>query len=135
MSAASQANELRPSQAEGDLIAAADVPADDQNDIDSVYSETFVQCAAHDPHVVQPPDIDNRCSQSSTASLASSILEYRQIHGRTYHSDKFTTNYFLPNDDQQLESDKLCHHYLTILLDNQLFLAPLEKDKIHVCDW
>ncbi|KAG6166598.1 hypothetical protein E4U51_003434 [Claviceps purpurea] len=132
MFAASQANELRPSQAEGDLIAAANVPADDQNDIDYVYSETFVQCAPHDPHVVQSPDIDNRCSQSSTASLVSSILEYRQIHGRTYHSDKFTTDYFLPNDDQQLESDKLCHHYLTILLDNQLFLAPLEKDKIHV---
>ncbi|KAG6080760.1 hypothetical protein E4U16_008152 [Claviceps sp. LM84 group G4] len=109
MSTASQTNEQRPSQAEGDLIAAADIPAHDENDIDSVFSE----------------------AQSSTASLASSILEYRQIHGRTYHSDKFTTNYFLPNDDQQLESDKLCHHYLTILLDDKLFLAPLEQEKIH----
>ncbi|KAG6163486.1 hypothetical protein E4U51_005675 [Claviceps purpurea] len=132
MSMASQSNELRRSQAEGELIAAADVPADDQNDIDSVYSETFVQCAPHGPHVIQSPDIDNRCSQSSTASLASSILEYRQIHGRTYHSDRFTTNYIFPNDDQQLESEELCHHYLKILLDDQLFLAPLERDKLHV---
>ncbi|KAG6070534.1 hypothetical protein E4U16_006796 [Claviceps sp. LM84 group G4] len=105
MSAACQAIEQRPSQAEGDLIAAAEVP----NDTDSVFSET----------------------QSSTASLASSILEYRQIHGRTYHSDRFTTNYVFPNDDQQLESDELNHHYLKILLDDQLFLAPLAKDKIH----
>lgn len=47
------------------------------------------------------------CSQSSTASISSSILEYRRIHGRTYHSDKFTSNYFLPNDDQQLDSVEL----------------------------
>ncbi|KAG6168907.1 hypothetical protein E4U51_001865, partial [Claviceps purpurea] len=57
-------------------------------------------------------------------------------------SDKFATNYFLPNDDQQLESVELkyrplarildgSHHYLAILFDDQLFLAPLEKDKIH----
>ncbi|KAG6162980.1 hypothetical protein E4U51_006052 [Claviceps purpurea] len=110
MSTASQTNEQRPSQAEGDLIVAADVPADDQNEIDSVYSE----------------------SQSSTASLASSILEYRKIHGRTYHSDRFTTNYILPNDDQQLESEELCHHYMKILFDDKLFLAPLEEDKLHL---
>ncbi|CCE28053.1 uncharacterized protein CPUR_01527 [Claviceps purpurea 20.1] len=45
-----------------------------------------------------------RRSQSSTASVASSILEYRQLHGRTYHSEKFTANYFIPNDDRQLAS-------------------------------
>ncbi|KAG6069992.1 hypothetical protein E4U16_007219 [Claviceps sp. LM84 group G4] len=64
-------------------------------------------------------------------SISSSILEYRQLHGRTYHSDKFTANYFMPNDDQQLKSDELCHHFLTVILDDQLFLASLEKDKIH----
>ncbi|KAG6173300.1 hypothetical protein E4U51_005735 [Claviceps purpurea] len=71
-----------------------------------------------------------RRSQSCTTSIASSIIEYRQLYGRTYHSDKFTTNYFIPNDDQQLESEELCHHYLTILFDDQLFLAPLETNKI-----
>ncbi|KAG6163867.1 hypothetical protein E4U51_005428 [Claviceps purpurea] len=109
MPTVSQANEQRPQQAEGDLIVAEDISADDQDNFDSVLSET----------------------QSSTTSLASSILEYRQIHGRTYHSDKFTTNYFLPNDDQQLASEELRHHYLTILLDDQLFLAPLEPNRIH----
>ncbi|KAG6080763.1 hypothetical protein E4U16_008155 [Claviceps sp. LM84 group G4] len=109
MSTASLANEQLPPRAEGDLIVAEDVPANDPNDLDSIFSE----------------------APSSTTSISSSILEYRRMHGRTYHSDKFTTNYCLPNDDQQLESEKLCHHYLTILLDDQLFLAPLEKDKIH----
>ncbi|CAF3528771.1 unnamed protein product [Fusarium graminearum] len=46
-------------------------------------------------------------TESSTASVSASILEYRRSQGRTYHSDKFTTNYFLPNDDQQLESKVL----------------------------
>ncbi|KAG6085655.1 hypothetical protein E4U16_003459 [Claviceps sp. LM84 group G4] len=109
MSPASQVNEQRPPQAEGDIIAAGDVTAEGQHDADSVFSE----------------------AQSSTASVASSILEYRQIYGRTYHSEKFTTNYFIPNDDQHLKSEELNHHYLTILFDEQLFLAPVEKDKIH----
>ncbi|CCE35186.1 uncharacterized protein CPUR_02117 [Claviceps purpurea 20.1] len=109
MSTASQVNEQRPPQAEGDLIAAEDIAAEGQNDADSVFSE--------DP--------------SSTTSIASSILEYRRIRGRTYHSDKFTSNYHLPNDDQQIESEELCHHSTTILFDDQLYLAPLEKDKIH----
>ncbi|KAG6174936.1 hypothetical protein E4U51_008385 [Claviceps purpurea] len=111
-----QANEQSPPRAEDDLIAAGDAPADGPNDADSVFSE----------------------DQSSTASISSSILEYRRIHGRTYHSDKFAANYFIPNDDRQLESVELSHanviashHALTVLFDDQLFQAPLEKDKIH----
>ncbi|CCE28862.1 uncharacterized protein CPUR_02552 [Claviceps purpurea 20.1] len=104
-----QANAPNSPHTGNDLIAAEDIPVNDQDEIDSIFSE----------------------EQSSTTSIASSVLEYRQIHGRTYHSDKFTTNYFMPNDDQQLESEDLCHHFSTILLDDQLFLAPLEKDKIH----
>ncbi|KAM0237044.1 hypothetical protein ACHAP5_009142 [Fusarium lateritium] len=69
-------------------------------------------------------------AESSTASVSASILEYRRSQGRTYHSDKFTTNYFLPNDDQQLESVDLTHHYLTILLDEKLFLAPVKEEKL-----
>ncbi|CCE32550.1 uncharacterized protein CPUR_06410 [Claviceps purpurea 20.1] len=103
------ADEQSPPHTGDDLIAAENVPAVSQNDTDSVLSE----------------------AQSSTASISSTILEYRKLHGRTYHSDKFTTTYFIPNDEQQLESLDLCHHYLTILLDDQLFLAPLEKDKLH----
>ncbi|CCE35193.1 uncharacterized protein CPUR_02124 [Claviceps purpurea 20.1] len=109
MSPASQVNEQRPPQAGADLIAAQDIPADDQNDIDSVLSE----------------------APSSTMSIASSVLEYRQLRGRTYHSDKFTTNYSIPNDDQQLESEELCHQVWMIHFDDQLFLAPLCTDRIH----
>ncbi|RKK74427.1 hypothetical protein BFJ69_g8533 [Fusarium oxysporum] len=69
-------------------------------------------------------------TESSTASVSASILEYRRSLGRTYHSDKFTANYCFPNDDQQVESMDLTHHYLTLLLDGELFLAPIKTDSI-----
>ncbi|KAH8675191.1 S-adenosyl-L-methionine-dependent methyltransferase [Ilyonectria robusta] len=71
---------------------------------------------------------------SSTASITSTILQYRTIQGRTFHSEKFNTEYFAPNDDQQSESMDITHHYLTMLLDNKLFQAPLKKDMQKVLD-
>lgn len=43
---------------------------------------------------------------SSTDSITSSILEYRTIHGRTYHSDSVPgdAQYWGSNDNQQNES-------------------------------
>ncbi|KAK0726057.1 S-adenosyl-L-methionine-dependent methyltransferase [Lasiosphaeris hirsuta] len=69
-------------------------------------------------------------AQSSTASISSSILDYRAIKGRTYHSARHPTDYFTPNDEQQQESVDLCHHYLTLLLGGKLYLAPLNEDAI-----
>ncbi|KAG6084318.1 hypothetical protein E4U16_002126 [Claviceps sp. LM84 group G4] len=122
-----QANAQSQLHTGNDLIAAEDIPVNNQDDIDSVFSEEFVNLTIH----VLYNYLMIRHSKSSTESISSSVLEYRQSHGRTYHSDRFRTNYFLPNDDQQLESEAICHHSSTILLDDQLFLAPLEKEKIH----
>ena len=51
------------------------------------------------------PDEDDSCLgsdvDSSTASISSSILEYRTINGRRYHSDAVTDSeywYAGPND-------------------------------------
>ncbi|KAJ9149241.1 S-adenosyl-L-methionine-dependent methyltransferase [Pleurostoma richardsiae] len=66
--------------------------------------------------------------RSSTASLTSSILNYRTFHGRTYHSDRYNVDYFTPNDEQQLESINISYYYLSIILDNRLYLAPIKKD-------
>ncbi|KAF4338324.1 hypothetical protein FBEOM_7789 [Fusarium beomiforme] len=75
-----------------------------------------------------PDDADSSLgtdAESSTASVSSSILHYRSIQGRTFHSDKFVADYAFPNDEQQLESVDISHHYLTVLLDGQLYLAPI----------
>ncbi|KAK0726130.1 S-adenosyl-L-methionine-dependent methyltransferase [Lasiosphaeris hirsuta] len=65
---------------------------------------------------------------SSTASITSSILEYRALNGRTFHSAAHAADYFMPNDGQQQESLDLVHHYLTLIMDGLLYLAPIPSD-------
>ncbi|KAL5603809.1 hypothetical protein FOVSG1_006559 [Fusarium oxysporum f. sp. vasinfectum] len=62
----------------------------------------------------------------STASISSTILQYRKLHGRTYHNFK-TAEYWGPNDEQQNEGLDINHHMLDLALDNKLFLAPLKN--------
>ncbi|KAI0902030.1 S-adenosyl-L-methionine-dependent methyltransferase [Annulohypoxylon nitens] len=71
---------------------------------------------------------------SSTNSITASILEYRTIQGRTYHSERHESQYFAPNDEQQMHSQDITHHYLTIMLDDKLFLAPVKDDMERVLD-
>ncbi|KAL0465237.1 hypothetical protein QR685DRAFT_558138 [Neurospora intermedia] len=67
---------------------------------------------------------------SSTASLSSSILKYRTIQGRTYHSDAVTDQeYWGPNDEIANEMLDIFHHFMTLFLDGKLYTAPL-KDHI-----
>ncbi|EFX03261.1 methyltransferase type 12 [Grosmannia clavigera kw1407] len=69
-----------------------------------------------------------------TASVSSSILHYRTLHGRTFNSDKFTSQYFIPNDDQQQTSIDITHQYLTLLLDGAFFLAPIPQTVKRILD-
>ncbi|RKL31389.1 hypothetical protein BFJ72_g11023 [Fusarium proliferatum] len=57
---------------------------------------------------------------SSTESISSSILHYRTIHGRTYHSERGNAEY--------------CHHLLSLSLEGKLHLAPLKDDIQKVLD-
>jgi SAM-dependent methyltransferase len=69
---------------------------------------------------------------SSTGSLAASIFEYRVLHGRTYN--RSPTEYWAPNDVRQNEGLDLMHHALTMMLDDQLFLAPIGDSLQRVLD-
>jgi ubiquinone/menaquinone biosynthesis C-methylase UbiE len=71
---------------------------------------------------------------STTASLSSSILQYRTIHGRTYHSERGNASYWGSNDEAQNESLDIIHHVLTLLLDGNLFRAPIPDDVQKVVD-
>uniref|UniRef100_A0A0D2Y5U3 Methyltransferase type 11 domain-containing protein n=1 Tax=Fusarium oxysporum (strain Fo5176) TaxID=660025 RepID=A0A0D2Y5U3_FUSOF len=70
-------------------------------------------------------------AESSTVSISSSILEYRKSQGRTFHSERYNTEYFTPNDEQQRDSIGITYHVLTLLLDGKPTLVPL-KDNIQV---
>ncbi|KAH7257840.1 S-adenosyl-L-methionine-dependent methyltransferase [Fusarium tricinctum] len=67
---------------------------------------------------------------SSTESISSSILHYRTIHGRTYHSERGNAQYWTPNDEHHNESMDINHHLLSLSLESKLYLAPLKKDDI-----
>lgn len=68
--------------------------------------------------------------QSSTASLSSSILNYRTLHGRTYHSDIGKAESWEPNDAQHVWAMDIHHHMCLLMEDGKLCLTPLEKDKV-----
>ncbi|KAK3494910.1 S-adenosyl-L-methionine-dependent methyltransferase [Neurospora hispaniola] len=49
--------------------------------------------------------------ESSTASISSTIFNYRMINGRTYHSDAVTDiEYWAPNDEKHLDSLEIYYH-------------------------
>ncbi|KAK1781455.1 S-adenosyl-L-methionine-dependent methyltransferase [Copromyces sp. CBS 386.78] len=67
--------------------------------------------------------------ESSRASISSSILEYRTISGRRYHSDSVTDGeYWGPNDEKAMEVMDIFHHAMTLILNDRLYTAPLSKD-------
>ncbi|KAK7923003.1 S-adenosyl-L-methionine-dependent methyltransferase [Apiospora marii] len=75
-------------------------------------------------------------SASSTQSLSSSVLQYRTIHGRRYHSLRGDndTEYWQPNDEQQNLYAEYSHHANLLLLDGRLFLAPIPDNVQNVLD-
>ncbi|KAH6987228.1 S-adenosyl-L-methionine-dependent methyltransferase [Ilyonectria destructans] len=66
---------------------------------------------------------------SSTASMRSSIMQYRQENGRTYHSYKESIGYVLPNDASEQERLDLQHHLFALTFNGNLFHCPVGKDK------
>ncbi|KAM0360481.1 hypothetical protein ACHAP4_002560 [Fusarium culmorum] len=92
------------------------------------------------PELTSVKDIDDQDdadstipdNASSTASLTSSILKYRTLHGRLYQNERGNTDYWGPIDEAGQEVMDINHHVLTLLMGNKLYLAPLSKD-IQVC--
>ncbi|OTB04731.1 hypothetical protein M426DRAFT_320592 [Hypoxylon sp. CI-4A] len=73
-------------------------------------------------------------TESIINSITASILEYREIQGRTFHSERHDSIYFTPNDEQQLQSMDITHHYLKMLIGDKLFLAPVPDNVQKVLD-
>ncbi|KAL0941929.1 uncharacterized protein CTRU02_204692, partial [Colletotrichum truncatum] len=60
---------------------------------------------------------------SSTTSISSSILEYRNENGRTYHKYK-DGKYNYPNDETENDRLDLQHNLFLLTFDNRLGTAP-----------
>jgi hypothetical protein len=62
-------------------------------------------------------------SISSTTSINSSILKYREENGRTYHAFK-DGKYVGPNDSTEQDRLDLQHHLFLLTFDNQQDKRP-----------
>jgi hypothetical protein len=71
---------------------------------------------------------------SSTTSLSESILNYRELYGRTYHSERGNANYWAANDAKQNESMDISHHMNLLIFDGKIYQAPLDKGIKKVLD-
>ncbi|KAK3340025.1 S-adenosyl-L-methionine-dependent methyltransferase [Neurospora tetraspora] len=70
-------------------------------------------------------------ADSSTASISSSILNYRTINGRTYHSDSVTDGeYWGPNDSKHIEALDIIYHACDLMLGGKLHQAPLVESNL-----
>ncbi|XTI92278.1 S-adenosyl-L-methionine-dependent methyltransferase [Cenococcum geophilum] len=65
---------------------------------------------------------------SDTTSVASSIHRHRYEHGRRYHKYR-EGEYWGPNDDIQNDQLDIAHHMLQLLLDDNLYLAPITSPR------
>ncbi|PWY88266.1 TAM domain methyltransferase [Aspergillus heteromorphus CBS 117.55] len=81
------------------------------------------------------PDLDdfNAGSGSTTTSITSSIMKYEFKHGRRYHSDNIGS-YPFPNDQAEQDRLDMCHHAFYRLMNNRLFLAPINPDGMRILD-
>ncbi|KAJ4251467.1 hypothetical protein NW762_011452 [Fusarium torreyae] len=70
-----------------------------------------------DPFLDDASDISAESDIESTASITSSIFEHRA-----------------PNDEEQLEALDLIHHWLTLMLDEKLYLPPIGDSPQSILD-
>ncbi|KAK0388573.1 hypothetical protein NLU13_4816 [Sarocladium strictum] len=64
---------------------------------------------------------------SSTASVSSSVLQFRLENGRTYHGYKESIGYVLPNDRSEQERLDLQHNLFLLTLRGQLYKSPIDE--------
>jgi hypothetical protein len=65
-------------------------------------------------------------AQSSTQSATSSIYDFVEEHGRTYHKYK-EGKYVLPNDAEEQNRLDMQHQMILRLLEGRIHLAPIKN--------
>jgi hypothetical protein len=94
-------------QQQGNIIEAADHSEEfvsERSDSDSGYGE-------HEP---------------STASLRSSIFDYEEEYGRSYHAFR-RGKYVMPNDEREQDRMDIHYHSLRITMNDLLYISPIEN--------
>lgn len=94
--------------------------------------EPFPVQSSSPPVEEHDPDVDDSAYGddilSDTTSIPSTIYRHRYENGRRYHQFR-EGEYWGPNDEQQNDQLDIAHHMFLILLDNKLYLAPVQNPK------
>ncbi|KAF6833346.1 umta methyltransferase family protein [Colletotrichum musicola] len=69
-------------------------------------------------------------SSNYSASVTSSVVDYPVEYGRRYHAYR-PGSYKFPNDEFEMDRLDLAHAMMVKAIGSKLYLAPLEKEKIH----
>lgn len=95
------------------------------------------QVAGEEPAIEVGDDSDSSYTRSTgitdTESLRSSILSYKWENGRRYHAYQ-DGSYWAPNDDRQQEAEDLMHEVYKIILNGELYEAPIDENSQRVLD-
>jgi hypothetical protein len=62
----------------------------------------------------------------STASLRSSIFDYEEEYGRSYHAFR-RGKYVMPNDEREQDRMDIHYHSLRITMEDKLYISPIES--------
>ncbi|KAL1979542.1 hypothetical protein VTN96DRAFT_5589 [Rasamsonia emersonii] len=83
-----------------------------------------------------PVEVDTQVTESDssygdelstyTASLTSSVLDYRYENGRRYHGFR-DGSYLLPNDETESDRLDMVHEMVLTMMNRELFLAPIKN--------
>ncbi|KAF2274051.1 S-adenosyl-L-methionine-dependent methyltransferase, partial [Westerdykella ornata] len=83
-----------------------------------------------DPNTESDTDSAFDSASNASTSIASSVLNYEYANGRRYHGYR-SGAYILPNDETEQDRLDLLHHIFLLALGGQLFVAPLQPERIH----
>jgi hypothetical protein len=71
---------------------------------------------------------DEESIADSARTEASSARDFKFEHGRRYHAYR-EGSYPMPNDALNTEHEKIAHHMYGIMLQDRLFLPPIEEPR------
>ncbi|KAF9874707.1 hypothetical protein CkaCkLH20_07844 [Colletotrichum karsti] len=113
-------------------VVVDDVSRDDaQSEIGSVRIQLTSLPNFSSRHCLQRAQLRIHSLASSTTSLRSSLRDYREENGRTYHRYK-DGKYNIPNDEREKDRQDLEHQLWLLTLDDRLGVAPPCRENAQV---
>ncbi|KAL1303102.1 hypothetical protein AAFC00_006543 [Neodothiora populina] len=111
-------------------LAAESIAASNSSASNLVIGQSLLVDSHENSEIDSALGSEDRDRLSSTASLNSTVLEYRFANGRRYHAFEDDA-YHLPNDEQEIDRLDIQHLVWSLTLQKRLHIAPLTSNTLH----